>query len=139
MAHRPPADAAAQHRFRVARLISRVVRTASGPLRADMLWCLLRPLGTLSLVAVASGAFSRLLQHNGAAPERVALDEAGRFTSGHILELAQLVQEESPQALQQVATLLMQAAASLPALSVSAVFLLYRSLQANPASAAEVE
>lgn len=139
MAHRPVADAAARHRFTVARLISRVYRTANGPLRADMLACLLRPLGTLSLVAVASGAFARLLQHNGAAPERVALDEVGRFSSSHIFELAQFVQEESPQALQQVATLLVQDAASLPALSLSAVFLLYRYLQALPASAIKYE
>ena len=139
MAQRPVADAAARHRFTVARLISRVYRTANGPLRADMLACLLRPLGTLSLVAVASGAFARLLSHNGAAPERVALDEMGRFSSSQIFELAQFVQEKSPQVLQQVATRLIQDAASLPALSLSAVFLLYRNLQASPASAIEHE
>lgn len=139
MAQRPPADAAAQHRFTAPRLISRVYRTANVPLRADMLSCLLRPLGMLSLVAVASGAFARLLQHNGTAPEQVALDEVGRFSSSHVFELAQFVQEESPQTLQQVATLLIQDAASLPALSVSAVFLLYRSLQDSPARAIEGE
>jgi hypothetical protein len=139
MAQRPGADGAARHRFTVARLIARVYRAANEPLRADMLGCLLRPLGTLSLVAVASGAFARLLQHDGAAPERVALDEVGRFSSDHVFELAQFVHEESPQALQQVATMLLQDAASLPALSLSAVFLLYRNLHAAPASSIEHE
>ena len=96
MAHGPRADATARHRFTVARLVSRLYRTASAPLRADMLSCLLRPLGTLSLVAVASGAFARLLQHNGAAPDRVALDEVWRFSSSHIFELAMFVHEENP-------------------------------------------
>lgn len=135
----PSPGASAQHRFAAARLISRVYRAASGPLRADILSCLLRPLGTLSLVAVASGAFARLLQYDGAAPERVALDEVWRFSSRHIFELAQFVQEENPQALQQVAALLMQDATSLPALSTAAVVLLYRRVQGAPASATEGE
>lgn len=129
LARRATADSATQRRFTVARLISRVYRTASGPLRADMLTCLLRPLGTLSLVAVASGAFARLLQYNGAAPDHVALDEVWRFSSSHIFELALFVHEENPEALQQVASLLTQDATGLTALSASALVLLYRKLQ----------
>lgn len=139
MARVPVPDASATHRFAVARLVSRLYRTASAPLRADILSCLLRRLGTLSLVAVASGAFARLLQHNGGAPERVALDEVWQFSSGHIFELAQFVHDESPQALQEVAALLTQDATSLPALSMSAVVLLYRRLQVPPAAAPEGE
>src|SRR5512139_112840 len=66
MARSPLPDASVRYRFVVASLISRAYRTASALLRADILSCLLRPLGLLSLVAVASGAFARLLQHDGA-------------------------------------------------------------------------
>jgi hypothetical protein len=134
-ARSPSPDTSAQHRFAVARLVSRAYRTASGPLRADILSCLLRPLGTLSLVAVASGAFARLLQYNGASPERVGLDNVSRFSSRHMFELAQFVHEENPQAMQQVDAPLMQDATSLPSLSMAAVVFLYRRVQVAPASA----
>ena len=84
-------DTIARHRRAAARLVSRVYRSANQRLRADMLVCLLRPLGTLSLVGVASGAFAALLQRNGAAPDWLLLDEVARFSSDQILELAAFV------------------------------------------------
>jgi hypothetical protein len=63
-----------QQRFAIARLVSRVYRAANGAIRADMLASLLRPLGILSLVAVASGAFGRLLQRNGVVPDAISTE-----------------------------------------------------------------
>jgi hypothetical protein len=125
-----------RHRFAAARLISRIYRTANEPLRADMLACLLRPLGTLSLVAVASGAFARMLQSSGTAPDRVRVDEVALYSSDQILELAVFVQEASPDAMQQVAALLAQHPMSATALSASALLVLYRKLRALPADPA---
>ncbi len=119
-------DAMARHRAACARLVARIYRSASEPLRADMLACLLRPLGTLSLVAVASGAFARLLQRDGVAPERVPVEEVARYSSEQILELAQFVHEVNPDALEQLAALLTDSALGVTALSASALLLLYR-------------
>lgn len=125
-------DRASRHRIAVARLVSRVYRTASAPLRADMLACLLRPLGTLSLVAVASGAFARLLQRDGGAPDKVSMEEVARYSSQQVLELARFVYEVNPEALQQLAALLINNAVGVTALSTSALVLLYGKLRPAP-------
>jgi hypothetical protein len=119
-------DAMVRHRTACARLVARIYRSASEPMRADMLACLLRPLGTLSLVAVASGAFAGLLQRDGVAPDRVPVEEVARYSSEQILELAQFVHEVNPDALEQLAALLADSALGVTALSASALLLLYR-------------
>lgn len=129
---RPPAaartreDALTHHRTAAARLVSRVYRGASAPLRADMLACLLRPLGTLSLVAVASGAFAGLLQRGGAVPDSVSLDDVSRYSSDQIRELALFVHEVDPAAIQHIGNLLSHHPMTVTALSASALVLLYR-------------
>jgi hypothetical protein len=129
---RPPAaprrrgDAITRHRAAAARLVSRVYGSASASLRADMLVCLLRPLGTLSLVAVASGAFAGLLQRGGVAPDRVSLDDVARYSSDQIRELALFVHEVDPGALEHIGSLLSHNPMTVTALSASALVLLYR-------------
>ena len=94
-----PSPALAQWRsvsFELARLVSRVYRYANAPLRADMLACLLRPLGTLSLVGVASGAFATLLQRDGAIPGLIPVEMAARYSSEQIFELALFVHDVNP-------------------------------------------
>jgi len=122
-------DAIARHRHAAARLVSRVYRSASQPLRADMLVCLLRPLGTLSLVGVASGAFATLLQRQGTASAILSVQEVARFSSQQIMELASFVHEVNPGVLQQLATLLAQNPMSVTAMSASALVLLCRRLR----------
>ncbi len=119
-----------------ARLVSRIYRYASAPLRAEMLACLLRPLGTLSLVAVASGAFGTLLQRDGAALVTIPLEMAARYSSEQILELALFVHEVSPGALEQLTALLSVGATGAVALSASALVLLSRRLGLAPAPTA---
>ena len=127
-------DAMAHHRSAAARLVARVYRSASEPLRADMLACLLRPLGTLSLVAVASGAFAGLLLRDGAAPDRIPLEEVARYSSEQILELAHFAYEVDPGTLEQLAALLTDSALGVTALSASALVLLYRRLRSASAA-----
>jgi hypothetical protein len=126
-------DTTPRHRFAAARLVSRVYVAASAPLRADMLACLLRPLSTLSLVAVASGAFARLLQRDGSVPEQVPLEDVTRYSSDQIFDLAQFVHEGNPEVLRQLAALLADHPLGVTALSASALLLLYRRWRAGPA------
>jgi hypothetical protein len=50
-------------RTSVARLLATLYRQAPAATRADLLSQLLRPVGPLALVAIAAGAFGRLLPH----------------------------------------------------------------------------
>jgi len=119
-----------------ARLVSRIYRYANAPLRAEMLACLLRPLGTLSLVAVASGAFAALLQRDGGALVTIPLEMAARYSSEQILELTLFVHEVNPGALEQLTALLSVGATGAVALSASALVLLSRRLGLAPAPTA---
>ena len=119
-----------------ARLVSRIYRYANAPLRAEMLACLVRPLGTLSLVAVASGAFAALLHSDGAALATIPLEMAARYSSEQILELTLFVHEVNPGALEQLTALLSAGATGAVALSASALVLLCRRLGLAPAPSA---
>jgi hypothetical protein len=119
-----------------ARLVSRIYRHASASLRAEMLTCLLRPLGTLSVVGVASGAFATLLQHDGAALATIPLEMVARYSSEQILELTLFVHEVNPGALEQMTALLSVGATGAVALSASALVLLCRRLGLAPAQTA---
>lgn len=127
-------DANAHHRTAAARLVARAYRSASVPLRADMLACLLRPLGTLSLVAVASGAFARLLLRDGVAPDRIPIEAVAHYSSAQVLELARFVHEVDPGTLEQLAALLTDSTLGVTALSASALVLLYRRLRTASAA-----
>lgn len=127
-------DAVARRRLSVARLISRAYRTAREPLRARMVQRLLRPLGTLSLIAVASGAFGRLLHGKGGVP---GIDEFARYSDRQVLDLAQFVQDVDPAALQQVIGLLSENPLGVAALTAAAIALLYRRMHRGDEAAAQ--
>jgi hypothetical protein len=119
-----------------ARLVSRIYRYASAPLRAEMLACLLRPLGTLSLAAVASGAFATLLRRDDAALVTIPLEMAARYSSEQILELTLFVHKVNPAAFEQLTALLSVGATGAVALSASALVLLCRRFGLAPAPTA---
>lgn len=115
-------------RARLARLIARVYRAADAPLRVRMLDCLLRPLGTLSVAAVAAGAFGACLHG------RIAADGVGRFSREQVRELARFAHEVNPEVLRSLAELLSQPSAGVAAFSVAALVSVYRrSLASNVA------
>lgn len=127
-------DPVARQRLSMARLISRAYRTARAPLRARIVQRLVRPLGTLSLIAVASGAFGRMLHDEGGVP---GIDAFARYSDRQVLDLAQFVQDVDPTALQQVIGLLAENPLGVAALTASAVALLYgRTQRGGKATAA---
>jgi hypothetical protein len=90
-------------RSRAARLASRLYDGASAVQRSRIVVTLLKPLGPLALVAVASGAFAGLLDRVSALGATLPIDELGNFTREQVFELARFVEQVSPDALQQVA------------------------------------
>jgi hypothetical protein len=90
-------------RSRAARLASRLYAGASAVQRSRIVVTLLRPLGPLALVAVASGAFAGLLNRASALGSNLPIDELASFTREQVFELARFVEQVSPDALQQVA------------------------------------
>lgn len=121
-------------RPRVARLVTRLYRAASAPLRARMLACLLRPLSPLGLVAVASGAFGSLLYRWSDRGAGIPLEEVGRFSNDQVLDLVRFVEQVSPDAVQQIASLFTENPVSMAAFSASAAILLVRIVRARGAS-----
>ena len=85
-------------RSRAARLAARLYASAGAVQRSRIVATLLKPLGPLAIVGVASGAFASLLHRMPALP----LDELGDFTREQVFELARFVEQVSPDALQQV-------------------------------------
>jgi len=114
---------------RPARLVSRLYGAASSPQRASMLACLLRPLGTLGLAAVASGAFAGLLRRGAGQGTLVGIDEASRYSKEQIYELARFVEQVSPDALRQLANLIADNPVGMAAFSAAAALLLLRILR----------
>lgn len=129
-----PGQPDAPARPRVARLVTRLYCAASAPLRARMLACLLRPLSPLGLVAVASGAFGSLLYRWTDRGAGIPLDEVGRFSNDQVLDLVRFVDQVSPEAVQQIASLVTENPVSLAAFSASAAILLVRIVRARGAS-----
>jgi hypothetical protein len=94
---RPPGE-----RSRAARLAARLYAGAGAVQRSRIVATLLKPLGPLALVAVASGAFAGLLDRMSALRVR-PIDELGHYTREQVFELARFVEQVSPDALRQVA------------------------------------
>ena len=121
--------AAVPHGRRVARLMSRLYRSADASLRARTIASLVQPLGTLGLAAVAAGSFLRFapLLRRGEVP--VALEEVVAVNSDQMLELASFVEQVSPQTLHQVATMLADNPAATTAFGLVVVLALRRACQ----------
>jgi hypothetical protein len=90
-------------RSRAARLASRLYESAGAVQRSRIVVTLLKPLGPLAIVAVASGAFAGLLDRASTLGSALPLDELGHFTREQVFELARFVEQVSPDALQQLA------------------------------------
>jgi hypothetical protein len=113
----------------IARVVSRVYRAASDAVRADMLTHLLRPLGVLGLVSVASGAFARLVRRDGLVPDPISADDVVRYSGEQIRELAMFVHEVNPDALQALIEQLAPHGMGVAALSTAALAMLLRGSQ----------
>ena len=125
-------------RSRAARLASRLYAGAGAMQRSRIVATLLRPLGPLALVAVASGAFAGLLDRANALGTS-SIDELGHFTREQVFELARFVEQVSPDALQQVAGAIAENPFGVSALSAAAAVLLASAMrdaaESGPAAA----
>jgi hypothetical protein len=122
-------------RSRAARLASRLYAGAGAVQRSRIVVTLLRPLGPLALVAVASGAFAGLLERASAMGAALPIDELGHFTRDQVFELARFVEQVSPDALQQVAGAVADNPFGVSALGAAAAVLLASAVQSRPDAA----
>jgi len=95
-------------RSRAARLASRLYDGAGAVQRSRFVAALLQPLGPLALVAVASGAFARLLHRAGTLGVSLPIDELAEFSREQVFELARFVEQVSPDALRQAASAIVE-------------------------------
>lgn len=119
------------------RLVARLYSGAGLPLRTRILACLVRPMGSLGLAAVASGAFAVLLARGRSEGSLLGAEDAARFSGEQIFELARFVEQVQPDTLQQVAGLVVDSPLGLTALSAAALTLLLRVLQSRAGLAAQ--
>ena len=118
-------------RSRAARLASRLYAGAGTVQRSRIVVTLLRPLGPLALVAVASGAFAGLLNRASALGSALPIDELGHFTREQVFELARFVEQVSPDALQQVAGAIAENPFGVSAFGAAAAVLLASAVHAQ--------
>ena len=91
-------------------VIARAYEKANQPLRLKLLSLLLRPVGPLALVAIASGAFASFLRRRTwQAPELLSFEDVARVTGEQVLELARYVEQANPDLIAQVTTLITRA------------------------------
>jgi hypothetical protein len=124
----PAVDGTAHARKRtaIARVVSRIYRVGNEAQRVSVLTHLLRPLGVLGLVAVASGAFARLVRRDGLMPNTFSAEDKIRYSSEQVRELTAFVHEVDPNVLQPLIEQLTQDGMGIAALSTAALVLLCR-------------
>ena len=90
-------------RTSLARLVASLYGQAGPRSRQQLLDGLLRPVGPLALVAIAAGAFGRLLPATRWPDAvRVSLDDVQRFSAQQVFELVRYVEQKSPELLLQL-------------------------------------
>jgi len=120
-------------RSRVAWLVARLYAGGSALQRSTLLDSLMRPLGPLALVGVASGAFACFVGRAAA----TTLEDVGRFSRAQVFELAQFVEQVQPQALRAIAQAVADNRAGLSAFAEAAARLLARLVGLGEPAAAE--
>jgi len=110
------------HRLsRIPELISEVYRSATSPLRARLLECLLQPIGPLGLVAIAAGAFGEFLRRGNYARLAVSPEDASRVSADQMLELARYVEQCNPETFQKIASVMAEIPVGIAGLGGSAL------------------
>ena len=109
---------------RAARLMARLYGSANLALRTRLVACLVRPLGSLGVAAVAAGAFTVVLTRRGAGGLGVAMTDVAEFSKEQVAELARFVEQVSPEALQQAAGLVYDNPIGVGAFTASVALLL---------------
>lgn len=103
--------------------VAGVFREAPARFRAELVECLMRPMGALGLVAVAGGVFAGVRQRHGWSRLSVTLEDVARISADQVLELAAYLQQAAPEVFTSVGELV----SAQPAVAggLSAVLLLH--------------
>ena len=119
-----PGVPAAPAEGRAPRLMARLYGSANLALRTRLVACLLRPLGSLGVAAVAAGAFTVVLTRRSAGGIGVAMADVADVSKEQVAELARFVEQVSPEALQQAASLVFENRIGVGAFTASVALLL---------------
>jgi hypothetical protein len=120
---------------RIPEFVGDVYLAALLPLRAKLLECLLQPVGTLGLMAIATGAFGELLLRRRFGPLGISPEDASRFTVDHVRELASFVEQCAPETCWRIAMLLAESPTAMTGLTASAFLLALRAWRGRWGSA----
>jgi hypothetical protein len=83
----------------LAPLVADFYENAPAAIRTRLLSAMLKPVGTLALVAVAAGAFARFLPARASAVIHVSPEASGSISADQVHELARYVEQKSPEVL----------------------------------------
>ena len=83
----------------VPELVARLYADAPPAEKSRLMEPLLRPLGLLSLFALADGAFARIWLRNGATELRVSPDDAQAISAAHVADLVGYLEQASVESL----------------------------------------
>lgn len=81
----------------VAPLLANFYRDAPSAVRLSLVRAMLRPVGPLALVAIAAGAFARLLPGSPSQPLEVTTESVGSIGPDQVFELARYVEQKAPE------------------------------------------
>ncbi len=90
----------------ISQLVAKVYKEAPLLLRLRLLQQLVKPLGILSLVAVANGIFTKIRFHSALPDPRVQLEDVSRIQASDVMVLVDYVQQASVQAVDNLANLI---------------------------------
>lgn len=91
----------------IAQLVAQVYETAPPAERSRLLTYLLRPLGVLSLVAIADGIFAKIRFRAGWPDLQVRFEDAQHVRASHVVALVERVQQVSVESLDGLVQLLL--------------------------------
>jgi hypothetical protein len=130
-----PDDAPADAQGNVPVLVAALYDEAPASLRQRLLNHLLRPVGPLALVAVAAGAFARLLPPERWSSAQVQLDDVWAIRPEQVLDLARYVEQKAPEMLWRLPEILASSPVMLTTLSGALLLVALRARR--PAAAAQ--
>jgi len=90
----------------LAQLVGKVYDAAPTPIKTQLIALLMRPLGLLSLMAIANGVFAKIRSHGGWPNLMINADDTLNVASGDIVALTDFVQQISSESLNDLAQLL---------------------------------
>ena len=91
----------------VSQLVAQVYESAPPALRSRLLEQLLKPLGILSLVAVANGIFANIRFHSGWPDMHIQIEDAQNVQSSDVIALVERVQQVSVESVNGLARMLL--------------------------------